>query len=164
MTRRSHRVDNSLPLVQPTFPPSTTSSNNIFGRSQLIHHPKAAIMSAASGPSNLVEVSSPEHFTEVMQQDLTRVSLLNFHAPWAEPCKQMNEVVREIAIKYPQVLCLAIEAESLPDVSESFDIEAVPSSFSAWTHFAFAYQWRQRICSLRRCCYTRHSCPGQRYW
>ncbi|SPO28920.1 probable glutaredoxin [Ustilago trichophora] len=80
-----------------------------------------------AGPSNLVEVTSPEHFTEVMQQDLTRVSLLNFYAPWAEPCKQMNEVVKEIAIKYPQVLCLAIEAESLPDVSESFDIEAVPS-------------------------------------
>ncbi|SNX86231.1 probable glutaredoxin [Melanopsichium pennsylvanicum] len=85
-------------------------------------------MSAAeAGPSNLVEVTSPEHFTEIMQQDLTRVSLLNFYAPWAEPCKQMNEVVKEIAIKYPQVLCLVIEAESLPDVSESFDIEAVPS-------------------------------------
>ncbi|SJX64468.1 probable glutaredoxin [Sporisorium reilianum f. sp. reilianum] len=82
---------------------------------------------AEAGPSNLVEVTSPEHFTSIMQKDLSRVSLLNFFAPWAEPCKQMNEVVREIAIKYPQVLCLAIEAESLPDVSESFDIEAVPS-------------------------------------
>ncbi|CDS01917.1 probable glutaredoxin [Sporisorium scitamineum] len=84
-------------------------------------------MSAEAGPSNLVEVTSPEHFTEMMQKDLTRVSLLNFYAPWAEPCRQMNGVVREIAIKYPQVLCLVIEAESLPDVSESFDIEAVPS-------------------------------------
>ncbi|GAC75747.1 glutaredoxin-related protein [Moesziomyces antarcticus T-34] len=82
---------------------------------------------ADASPSNLVEVTSPEHFTEIMQKDLTRVSLLNFYAPWAEPCKQMNEVVREIAIKYPQVLCLVIEAETLPDVSESFDIEAVPS-------------------------------------
>lgn len=65
-----------------------------------------------AGPSNLVEVTSPEHFTEVMQQDLTRVSLLNFYAPWAEPCKQMNEVVKEIAIKYPQVLCLAVSTLS----------------------------------------------------
>ncbi|PWY98724.1 glutaredoxin [Testicularia cyperi] len=80
-----------------------------------------------SNPTNLVDVSSPEHFTELMQQDLNRVSLLNFWAPWAEPCKQMNEVVREIATKYPQILCLVIEAEALPDVSESFDIEAVPS-------------------------------------
>lgn len=63
---------------------------------------------AEAGPSNLVEVTSPEHFTEIMQQDLNRVSLLNFYAPWAEPCKQMNEVVKEIAVKYPQVLCLVV--------------------------------------------------------
>lgn len=63
---------------------------------------------AEAGPSNLVEVTSPEHFTEVMQQDLNRISLLNFYAPWAEPCKQMNEVVKEIAVKYPQVLCLVV--------------------------------------------------------
>lgn len=69
-------------------------------------------MSAESGPSNLVEVTSPEHFTELMQKDLTRVALLNFYAPWAEPCKQMNEVVREIAIKYPQVLCLVVSGAS----------------------------------------------------
>ncbi|KAN0061918.1 glutaredoxin [Thecaphora frezii] len=83
--------------------------------------------STAATPSNLVEVASPEHFTDLMQRDLTRVSLLNFWAPWAEPCKQMNEVVKELAAKYPQVLCLMIEAEALPDVSESFDVEAVPS-------------------------------------
>lgn len=85
------------------------------------------LVDAAASPANLVEVTSPEHFTDLMQQDLNRVSLLNFWAPWAEPCKQMNEVVKEIAVKYPQVLCLVIEAEALPDVSESFDIEAVPS-------------------------------------
>lgn len=66
-----------------------------------------------AGPSNLVEVTSPEHFTEIMQQDLNRVSLLNFYAPWAEPCKQMNEVVKEIAIKYPQVLCLVVSTVSV---------------------------------------------------
>ncbi|EPQ26362.1 uncharacterized protein PFL1_06010 [Pseudozyma flocculosa PF-1] len=92
--------------------------------------PDAASSSSAAAnaaPSNLVEVTSPEHFTELMQADLTRVSLLNFWAPWAEPCKQMNDVVKELALKYPQVLCLVIEAEALPDVSESFDVEAVPS-------------------------------------
>ncbi|PWN97037.1 glutaredoxin [Tilletiopsis washingtonensis] len=62
-----------------------------------------------------------------MQADLARVSLLNFWAPWAEPCGQMNAVVEELAAKYPQLLVLMIEAESLPDVSESFDIDSVPS-------------------------------------
>ena len=68
--------------------------------------------SASAKPSNLVEVTSPEHFTDLMQQDLERVSLLNFWAPWAEPCKQMNEVVEELAAKYPNVLCLVVSIPS----------------------------------------------------
>ncbi|PWN41273.1 glutaredoxin [Ceraceosorus guamensis] len=77
--------------------------------------------------SNLVVVGSPEQFTSLMQEDLNRVSLLNFWAPWAEPCEQMNKVVEELAVKWPAVLVLQIEAEALPDISESFDIESVPS-------------------------------------
>ncbi|OCH89591.1 glutaredoxin [Obba rivulosa] len=78
-------------------------------------------------PSNFHEVTSPEHFQALLSQDLQSVSLINFWAPWAEPCKQMNEVVLELAKKYPQLLVLQVEAETQSDISESFEIEAVPS-------------------------------------
>ncbi|KIJ51082.1 hypothetical protein M422DRAFT_27149 [Sphaerobolus stellatus SS14] len=78
-------------------------------------------------PSNLYDVHSAEHFQQLLSQDLNRVSLINFWAPWAEPCKQMNQVVIELARKYPNVLVLQVEAESLEDIAESFEIEAVPS-------------------------------------
>ena len=61
-----------------------------------------------SNPPNAVAVTSPEHFQSLLSQDLQRVSLINFWAPWAEPCKQMNEVVVELAKKYPQVLVLQV--------------------------------------------------------
>ncbi|PWN22029.1 glutaredoxin [Microstroma glucosiphilum] len=80
-----------------------------------------------SATTNLVTIESPEQFTSVMSADLNRVSLLNFWAPWAEPCEQMNGVVKELAAKYPKILCLNIEAESQPDVSESFDVDSVPT-------------------------------------
>ena len=64
-------------------------------------------------PTNLVEVTSSSHFQELLSADLTRLSLINFWTPWAEPCKQMNEVVLELAKKYPHLLAL--------DVSERFD-------------------------------------------
>ncbi|KAF8528333.1 glutaredoxin [Hysterangium stoloniferum] len=76
---------------------------------------------------NFNHVESADHFQSLLSKDLQRVSLLNFWAPWAEPCKQMNEIVMELARKYPNILVLQIEAESHPDITESFEIEAVPS-------------------------------------
>ncbi|KAF8071499.1 glutaredoxin [Lyophyllum atratum] len=76
--------------------------------------------------TNLYQVTSPTHFQELLSADLNRVSLINFWAPWAEPCKQMNEVVKELAKKYPAALVLDVEAETQSDIAESFDVEAVP--------------------------------------
>lgn len=61
-----------------------------------------------SAPTNLITIDSPEHFTTVMSSDLNRVTLLNFWAPWAEPCQQMNEVVKELAGKYPSISFLNV--------------------------------------------------------
>ncbi|KAF5379676.1 hypothetical protein D9615_005803 [Tricholomella constricta] len=80
----------------------------------------------ASATTNLHQVTSTTHFQDLLSADLNRVSLLNFWAPWAEPCKQMNQVVDELAKKYPTVLILNVEAESQADIAESFDVEAVP--------------------------------------
>lgn len=75
----------------------------------------------------LKEVQSPEEFQDILSKNLSSLSVLNFWAPWAEPCQQMNQVTKELAEKYTSVVFLQIEAESLPDISETFDIEAVPS-------------------------------------
>jgi hypothetical protein len=39
----------------------------------------------------------------------------------------MTEVVTELSKKYPKLLSLQIEAEEQSDISESFDVESVPS-------------------------------------
>ena len=62
--------------------------------------------------SNFHEVDSVDQFQSLLSQDLNRVSLLNFWAPWAEPCKQMNEVVSELAKKYPTLLVLQVSISS----------------------------------------------------
>ena len=58
--------------------------------------------------SNFVDVSSPEHFKELLSADLKRVSCLNFWAPWAEPCEAFTQAVKEQATKFPQVLFLNV--------------------------------------------------------
>ncbi|KAJ7982827.1 glutaredoxin [Mycena polygramma] len=84
-------------------------------------------MSSSSSSSNLVSVTDAAHFQSLLSADLNRVSLINFWAPWAAPCAQMNAVVAELAKKHPAILALNVEAEEQSDIAESFDIEAVPS-------------------------------------
>jgi thiol-disulfide isomerase/thioredoxin len=62
-------------------------------------------------PENLVTIISTPQFQERLSEDLNRISLLNFWAPWAAPCEQMNEVVLELAKKYPTVLVLQVPIE-----------------------------------------------------
>ncbi|SDA03883.1 BZ3500_MvSof-1268-A1-R1_Chr11-1g03283 [Microbotryum saponariae] len=77
-------------------------------------------------PSNYHVVTSPEHLQQVLSTDLTLVSVLYFRADWAETCQQMDQVVQQLVQRWDKVLFLSIEAESLPDISESFEVDAVP--------------------------------------
>lgn len=57
--------------------------------------------------------------------------VLSFYAPWAAPCAQMNVVLRTLAQSYPvtnppTTSWLSINAEELPDISETYDVSAVP--------------------------------------
>ena len=63
--------------------------------------------------SNFFEVISPTHFQDILSEDLNRVSVINFWAPWAEPCKQMNEVVKELSNKYKAALFVQVSNETL---------------------------------------------------
>ncbi|KAJ3181928.1 Glutaredoxin 3 [Gaertneriomyces sp. JEL0708] len=56
-----------------------------------------------------------------------RISVLNFWATWAEQCKDMNEVFAELSRKYPALQFIGIEAENFPDVSETYEVAAVPT-------------------------------------
>ena len=67
-------------------------------------------MTATASLENIINITSAAHFQEVLSKDLNRVSLLNFWAPWAEPCKHMGEVVVELGKKYPHVLILQVRS------------------------------------------------------
>jgi len=61
----------------------------------------------------------------------TALIVLSFHTPWAAPCAQQTLILRTLASSYPPQLpptisFLSIDAEALPDISESFEVTAVP--------------------------------------
>jgi thiol-disulfide isomerase/thioredoxin len=56
----------------------------------------------------VIKVNSPDHFRSLLSEDLQRMSLINFWAPWAAPCQEMNELAAELAEKYPELLVLQV--------------------------------------------------------
>jgi thiol-disulfide isomerase/thioredoxin len=54
--------------------------------------------------SAVEEITTLEEFQQFLKSaGPAKVVALNFHAPWAEPCKQMNQVFAELSLKYPSV-------------------------------------------------------------
>ncbi|KAF9328194.1 Glutaredoxin 3 [Podila minutissima] len=77
--------------------------------------------------SNYTVIASDEEFAAVFKPTTSTVYALNFWAAWAPPCIQMNEVFEELASKNSAIHFIKIEAEKFPDISEEYEIAAVPS-------------------------------------
>ncbi|KAI0109676.1 glutaredoxin [Nemania sp. FL0031] len=55
--------------------------------------------------------------------------IISFHAPWAAPCTQMSLVIKTLAAECPpdgKTSWVSINAEDLSDISETYDVIAVP--------------------------------------
>lgn len=80
--------------------------------------------------ATLKEVESEAAFDQTIESaSPSTLFVLYFHTPWAAPCAQMNTILTTLASTYPataDVSFLSINAEELADVSESYDVTAVP--------------------------------------
>jgi thioredoxin-like negative regulator of GroEL len=80
----------------------------------------------------LQEITSEEQFKQVTASaSPEQVFVLYFHTPWAAPCVQMNTILTALASTYPSsratdLAFLSINAEDLPEISEEYDVTAVP--------------------------------------
>ncbi|EDU50993.1 Glutaredoxin-related protein [Pyrenophora tritici-repentis] len=57
------------------------------------------------------------------------LAVIYFHAPWAKPCEQMSVILKTLASTYTAdapITFLSLNAEELPEVSEAYDVTAVP--------------------------------------
>nr|CAH7720925.1 unnamed protein product [Callosobruchus chinensis] len=75
----------------------------------------------------LVELKEESAFNEAIQKPC--LSVVHFHAPWAEQCQQVTEVLQVLAEQknYSEVMFYSCPAEDLSEVSLKYKIEAVPT-------------------------------------
>ncbi|KAM0743755.1 hypothetical protein ACQRIT_002014 [Beauveria bassiana] len=82
--------------------------------------------------STISEVSSLAQWDQVLGAAAPSTLLVvSFHAPWAAPCAQMATVLSTLASEYPvtsppSTQWFSINAEELSDISETYDVTAVP--------------------------------------
>jgi Grx4 family monothiol glutaredoxin len=82
--------------------------------------------------STLQEITSEGEFNvHTSSLPSSALLVLFFHTPWAAPCTQMRTVLSTLASSYPAasppvISFVSINAEELPDISEDYDVTAVP--------------------------------------
>lgn len=68
-------------------------------------------------------VSSKSELDELSKKG---VAVLHFWAPWCEPSKAMEPVLAQLAVDAPQAHFFRVEAEEQPEISDAYDVGAVP--------------------------------------
>jgi Grx4 family monothiol glutaredoxin len=82
--------------------------------------------------STLLEIKSEEAWNKhTAAIPSSTLQIISFIAQWAKPCAQMTTVLQTLASSYPVTEPLStswvqMDAEEVPDVSEAFDVNAVP--------------------------------------
>ena len=82
--------------------------------------------------SEVTEITTaPQFHNTISSLAPTALVCISFHTPWAAPCAQMSLILRTLASSYPAqqppvISFLSLDAEQLPDISEPYDVTAVP--------------------------------------
>ncbi|KAK6464178.1 Grx3 glutaredoxin [Scheffersomyces coipomensis] len=77
----------------------------------------------------VTEIESESQFTELTKNDATKLIVLYFHTPWAQPCQTMNQIFKTVADSKASdnsISFLSINADELSEISELFEVSAVP--------------------------------------
>lgn len=77
--------------------------------------------------SNISTCTSEKSYKKILYDARSRVVVVHFEADWAEECKQMNDVIEELAKTYKHTLFVKLEAEELADITTSYEVECVPT-------------------------------------
>lgn len=82
--------------------------------------------------SSIMDISEESAFHScISSHPPDTLAVVAFHTPWAAPCKQMRLILETLASSYPPqnppvVSFLSLDAEAFPDISESYNVTAVP--------------------------------------
>ncbi|KAI4328368.1 hypothetical protein L6164_020726 [Bauhinia variegata] len=65
------------------------------------------------------------HFDASKQTD--KLMVIDFTATWCGPCKYMDPIIKDFAAKYTEVEFIKIDVDELMEVTQQFQVQAMPT-------------------------------------
>lgn len=77
--------------------------------------------------ANIHLCKDEDHFKQLVQKAGSQLVVVHFEADWADECKQMNNVLSELAKEFTHTIFIRLQAEEVADVSQHYEVECVPT-------------------------------------
>jgi len=81
--------------------------------------------------NNIIDVSESNFENEVLEKSTNKLIIVDFWAPWCEPCKQLTPVLEKIISLSPNTIILAkINIDENQQIASQFRIQSIPAVFA----------------------------------
>ncbi|XP_027362368.1 thioredoxin H2-like [Abrus precatorius] len=60
-------------------------------------------------------------------KETNKLMVIDFTATWCGPCKNMDPIIQEFAVKYTKVEFIKIDVDELMGVTQEFQVQAMPT-------------------------------------
>ena len=87
-------------------------------------------LSDALPATHVFDATTADFETTVLQKSMHTPVLVDFWAPWCEPCKQLGPVLEKLATEYHGSFQLAkVDVDQEPQLADAFQVRSIPTVF-----------------------------------
>jgi putative thioredoxin len=92
---------------------------------------EAQTKAASAPPGLIIEVTTANFQSDVIERSMTVPVVLDLWASWCEPCKTLSPILESLAIDDAGKWILAkVDVDAEPQISQAFQVQSIPSVFA----------------------------------
>lgn len=103
--------------------------NCFSGKTKWIEHHGNQQMAGSHGNVHIISANQ-EYEAKIFEANTSgKIVVVDFTAAWCGPCKMITPFYSELSEKYPQLVFLKVDVDAMPELSATWDVQAMPTFF-----------------------------------